>query len=137
MNALRSAPAAPPAPVDVLAYKRRLVAELCRMLDPRPGKSRHASGPAGNGKGSGATGTSARPAGRGEPNGDARIHDAVAGLSPRMRQTLEYLLGGDSEKEIAARFGRSKHTVHVHVKKLYQRFGVNSRGELFSLFVAK
>jgi DNA-binding CsgD family transcriptional regulator len=52
-----------------------------------------------------------------------------------MRQTLERLLAGDSEKEIAARFGRSKHTVHVYVKKLYERFAVSSRGELLALFV--
>jgi DNA-binding CsgD family transcriptional regulator len=52
-----------------------------------------------------------------------------------MRQTLERLLQGDSEKEIAVRFKRSRHTVHVYVKKLYQRYGVSSRGELFALFV--
>ena len=55
--------------------------------------------------------------------------------SRRMRQTLDRLLAGDSEKEVAARFGRSRHTVHAYVMKLYERYGVSSRGELFALFV--
>ena len=52
-----------------------------------------------------------------------------------MRQTLERLLAGDSEKEIAVRLRLSPHTVHVYVKSLYRRFGVCSRGELFARFV--
>jgi DNA-binding CsgD family transcriptional regulator len=57
------------------------------------------------------------------------------GLSERVRQTLEGLLGGDSEKQIALKLGVSRHTVHVYVKQLYKRFGVNSRGELLARFV--
>jgi DNA-binding CsgD family transcriptional regulator len=56
-------------------------------------------------------------------------------LSPRLRQTLQRLLLGDSEKEIAAHLGVSRHTVHVYVKSLYRRFGVSSRGELLARFV--
>jgi DNA-binding NarL/FixJ family response regulator len=56
-------------------------------------------------------------------------------LSPRMRQTLDELLAGSSEKEIAARLGLSRHTIHVYVKALYRGFEVNSRGELLARFV--
>lgn len=53
-------------------------------------------------------------------------------LSPRLRETLEYLLAGDSEKQVAARLGISRHTVHLYVTALYRHFGVNSRAELLS-----
>jgi DNA-binding CsgD family transcriptional regulator len=54
-----------------------------------------------------------------------------------MAQTLERLLAGDSEKQIARHLAVSPHTVHVYVKALYKRFGVCSRGELFARFVAR
>ena len=44
-------------------------------------------------------------------------------------------MNGDSEKQVAARLGLSRHTVHIYVKHLYKHFGVNSRGELLSLWV--
>jgi DNA-binding CsgD family transcriptional regulator len=56
-------------------------------------------------------------------------------LSPRMRQTLERLLAGDSEKQIAAKLEVSPHTVHVYVKSLYHEFEVCSRSELLARFV--
>ncbi|HEX8913240.1 MAG TPA: helix-turn-helix transcriptional regulator [Humisphaera sp.] len=59
----------------------------------------------------------------------------VPALAPRVRQTLDGLLRGDSEKQIAHRLGLSKHTVHVYVKALYRRLNVSSRGELFAQFL--
>src|SRR4051794_7860614 len=56
-------------------------------------------------------------------------------LPPRKRQTLDGLLRGLSEKQVALELGLSKHTVHVYVKQLHAQFGVNSRGELLSLWV--
>ncbi len=56
-------------------------------------------------------------------------------LSPREQETLTHLLAGASEKEVAARIGRSRHTVHSYVKKIYRQFGVTSRAELLSIFV--
>jgi DNA-binding NarL/FixJ family response regulator len=56
-------------------------------------------------------------------------------LSPRMRQTLERLLAGDSEKQIAAKLEVSPHTVHVYVKSLYHEFEVCSRSELLARFI--
>jgi len=117
MNALDRAPVAP---MDRVAYKRRLVADLCRMLDPQPAAPRH--------PGYDPADDSERAGGNGRPA-------PAAALSPRMHETLDRLLAGDSEKEIAARFRRSRNTVHVYVKKLYQRYGVSSRGELLALFV--
>ena len=60
---------------------------------------------------------------------------ALPRLSPRVRQTLDRLLKGDSEKQIARHLNVSPHTVHVYVKTLYKRLQVNSRGELLALFV--
>ena len=108
------------APADPLMQKR-IVAGLCRMigdtLNPR------STGPAADG-----------PAPR-RRNGEESAAPAAVPLSPRMRQTLERLLAGDSEKEIAARLGLSPHTVHVYVKTVYRRFDVCSRGELFARFI--
>lgn len=53
-------------------------------------------------------------------------------LSPRKRQTLDGLLSGLSEKEIANGLGLSLHTVHDYVKSLYRQFGVSTRGELLA-----
>src|SRR4051812_25654327 len=51
---------------------------------------------------------------------------AIPGLAPRHRQTLERLLAGDSEKQIALKLGVSRNTVHVYVTALYRHFDVNS-----------
>jgi DNA-binding CsgD family transcriptional regulator len=99
--------------VDPLRHKRQLVADLCRLLGnqavqrDQPPPSPPPSAPA----------------------------QQLPNLSPRMRQTLERLLLGDSEKQIAAHLGVSRHTVHVYVKALYKGFGVCSRGELLARFV--
>ena len=53
-------------------------------------------------------------------------------LSRRQRQTLHLLLQGDLEKQVAAKLGVSRHTVHVYVKALYKHFRVNSRAELLA-----
>jgi DNA-binding CsgD family transcriptional regulator len=59
----------------------------------------------------------------------------LAGLSPRLRQTLQCLLQGDSEKQIAARLCLSQPTVHQYVTALHRHFGVSSRGELLAHFI--
>lgn len=59
-----------------------------------------------------------------------RLQPVVASLSRRERQTLERLLEGDSEKQVAIKLGIGRHTVHVYVKSLYRRLGVCTRGEL-------
>jgi DNA-binding CsgD family transcriptional regulator len=59
----------------------------------------------------------------------------VGHLSPRLRQTLDCLLNGDSEKQVAIHLGLSAPTVHQYVTALYRKFGVSSRGELLANFI--
>lgn len=59
------------------------------------------------------------------------------GLSPRLRQTLDALLEGKSEKQVAARLGISCPTVHEYVSVLYQHFNVGSRPELMAYFLRR
>lgn len=58
-------------------------------------------------------------------------------LSPREQMTLDALVAGDSEKQIAARLGISINTVHDYVKSLHRQFEVHSRGELLSYLVRR
>jgi DNA-binding CsgD family transcriptional regulator len=53
-------------------------------------------------------------------------------LPPRVRQTLQGLLNGQSEKQIARTLGLSHHTVHNYVKQLHCRFEVETNGELLA-----
>jgi len=98
-------------PNDALAAKRRLLAEMCKVLG---GQS---------------------TAGANSAASDAHADAEVASLPPRLHQTLQSLLAGDSEKQIARRLAISPHTVHVYVKSLYRKFGVCSRGELLARWV--
>jgi DNA-binding CsgD family transcriptional regulator len=61
-----------------------------------------------------------------------KAKDPASTLPPRLSQTLDELLLGKSEKEIALRLELSRHTIHNYVKALHQRFGVSSRGELLA-----
>jgi DNA-binding NarL/FixJ family response regulator len=60
---------------------------------------------------------------------------AVTGLSPRLRQTLDRLLEGKREKQVADELGLSPGTVHGYVCALYRRFRVSSRAELSACFL--
>jgi DNA-binding CsgD family transcriptional regulator len=62
-----------------------------------------------------------------------RPNEPFARLPPRLREVLDCLLEGDGEKQVAARLGLSRHTVHEYVGQLYRRFGVCSRPELLAL----
>jgi len=53
-------------------------------------------------------------------------------LTPRMRDTLDELLTGASDKEIAARLEISPHTVRQYVKAILRAHGVASRGQLIA-----
>ena len=68
---------------------------------------------------------------------DTPVDPRLAALQPRLRKVMQHLLQGDSEKQVAAKLGLSKHTVHEYVKMLYQQLGVNSRGELLSQWVGR
>src|SRR5438046_315197 len=56
-------------------------------------------------------------------------------LSPRLRETLECLLCGSSEKAIAKQLTLSPHTVHGYVKLIYRHFKVKSRAQLLAQWV--
>ena len=62
--------------------------------------------------------------------------DKVLRLSPRERQVMVLLLGGDSIKEVSGRLQLSEHTVGDYVKEIYRHFSVNSRAELLAHFIA-
>jgi DNA-binding CsgD family transcriptional regulator len=64
------------------------------------------------------------------------LSDPASVLTPRQRAVLKCLLGGDSEKEAARRLGVSRFTLNDHVKAIYRRLGVSSRGELGALFLS-
>lgn len=56
-------------------------------------------------------------------------------LSPQELRTLRLLLQGHSEKQVAAELGISVNTVHCYVKRIYLRFGVNTRAELLGIWI--
>jgi DNA-binding CsgD family transcriptional regulator len=53
-------------------------------------------------------------------------------LAPRLRETLDHLLAGLTERQAAGKMSISVHTVHGYVKVLYSHFAVSSRGELLA-----
>lgn len=61
-----------------------------------------------------------------------RAQDPKFELPPRLKQTLDALVTGFSEKQIANKLKLSPHTIHNYVKALHQRFEVSSRGELLA-----
>jgi DNA-binding CsgD family transcriptional regulator len=58
------------------------------------------------------------------------------GLTPAQHEVLHLVLQGLDEPTIAQRLDRSGHTVHTHVKALFKRFDVHSRGELLAKLLA-
>jgi DNA-binding NarL/FixJ family response regulator len=63
--------------------------------------------------------------------------DDAPQLAPRVRQTLEALLSGAADKDIAHRLGISHHTVRQYVKVIYKAYRVSSRAELIAREVRK
>jgi DNA-binding CsgD family transcriptional regulator len=58
--------------------------------------------------------------------------DPFPGLTERQRETLNLLLRGASEKEVARQIEVSPNTVHRFVVALHRHFRVSSRGELLA-----
>lgn len=107
-----------PANAGTTDRKRKMVADLCRLM----GRQLSAD--------------SAAPVQAPSLAAALLANEACAHLPPRVRETLEHMLTGDSEKQVALRMGVSRHTVHVYVKALYRHFQVSSRGELLAKFVS-
>jgi DNA-binding NarL/FixJ family response regulator len=94
---------------DPVESRRRLVADLCRFIGTKIGTL---------------------PA---EGIDKSAVPQPVPpDLSPRLSQTLQLLLTGDSEKQVANKLRLSRHTVHVYVKALYRRYDVSTRAELLA-----
>jgi DNA-binding CsgD family transcriptional regulator len=68
---------------------------------------------------------------------DKQTDPRLAALQPRLRRVMQHLLDGDGEKQVAAKLGLSKNTVHEYVKLIYQQLGVSSRSELLSQWVGR
>lgn len=63
------------------------------------------------------------------------IHFNGIPLSAREFEISQLMLEGHSSKVIANRLGIAPDTVKVHRKHLYSKLGINSQGELFSLYM--
>ncbi len=64
------------------------------------------------------------------PTGPARkTATTQLGLTARETEILQELASGYSVKEVAHRHGISRHTVGDHVKAIYRKLSVNSRGQ--------
>ena len=64
--------------------------------------------------------------------GNHRPSGQLGPMSPRLTQTLELLLEGLSEKQVAARLQISRHIAHDYVKRIYKIAAVSSRAELLA-----
>src|SRR5262249_29168778 len=58
-------------------------------------------------------------------------------LPPRVRETLDQLMTGASDKEIARRLGISHNTVRQYVRSLLRAYRVESRLQLVSTMLAR
>ena len=63
--------------------------------------------------------------------------ELVEQLTISQRNVFDLLLKGLEEAEIGERLKRSVHTVHNHVRAIYQVFDVHSRTELFAKLLQK
>lgn len=57
-------------------------------------------------------------------------NSGLARLSPAQRRVMDAICAGLSTENIAARFGRSKHTIRGQTQSVYQAMGVSSRSAL-------
>jgi len=60
------------------------------------------------------------------------LQHAINKLSKEHLQTLQLLAAGRSEKQIATASGKSRHTIHSHIRRVYEVIQVSSRAELLA-----
>ena len=65
-------------------------------------------------------------------SGGMSLADPGGEITPAERRVFDLLVCGHSEKIIATRLTLSRHTVHNHVRRIYQAFGVHTRPELLA-----
>jgi pSer/pThr/pTyr-binding forkhead associated (FHA) protein len=63
--------------------------------------------------------------------------DKTTKLSEAQKRVFDFLLTGVQEKTIARRLDLSHHTVHNHIRAIYQTLGVHSRAELLASYIQK
>ncbi len=63
------------------------------------------------------------------------VQDQIETLTEAQKRVLSLVLRGNSEKQMAALLFISTNTVHNHMRKLYEKFGVQSRPELMAIFI--
>ena len=61
-------------------------------------------------------------------------HPAVESLTDREAQVLDLLAQGYLYKEIAAHMGVSYHTIHAHVRHIYEKLQVRSRAQAVAAY---
>lgn len=64
------------------------------------------------------------------------LNDGAVALTRREQVVLRHLLSGARELDIADALNVSPHTIHDHTKRVFKKFGVTSRAELTSLWLA-
>ncbi len=64
-----------------------------------------------------------------QPEGDGVAEESDPGLSAREREVLDLVARGFSSPEIAKLLELSPHTVKTHVRHIYEKLEVSSRGE--------
>ena len=62
------------------------------------------------------------------------VHAETDGLSPREREILRLLARGYAYKEMADSLGVSMGTINTHIRRIYQKLHVRSRGEAVALY---
>ncbi len=68
-------------------------------------------------------------------NQRGRAHQEIARLTKREREVLGHLARGVAYKEIADALGLSIDTVRMHIKSIYAKLHVHSRGEAVAKFL--
>ena len=64
---------------------------------------------------------------------DAPQNLLIGSLTPAQRQVFDLIVAGCDEQTVAQRLDRSFHTIHVHLKAIFQKLGVHSRADLLAL----
>ncbi|MBN2348543.1 MAG: helix-turn-helix transcriptional regulator [Bacteroidales bacterium] len=70
-----------------------------------------------------------------QDNGHEKIKEIKISLSLREREIFELILKGKTNKEIAAILFIDICTVKTHINNIYKKIGVNTRIEIFNLFI--
>ena len=65
------------------------------------------------------------------------VNNSEVDLTDRQKEILQELVNGKSYKMIAAACGITLETVRDHIKKIYKKLQINSRGELVSMLMDK